>query len=239
MKNFHIYITYLLLSIVLLSACSKDVILDYTEDDFVIKFNIRNSELKEITIPNLLMGDPRFLRVVSESNIIIQDLQGNYNITHVDLGDGSFEKYVKRGKGPNEMIVTWGIYVMDSCVWINDPNLKKLISFKLIKRKLIFLDEFSYNKHSIGQEAFPTNNNHFVATSLMNESFRFSIFNITLDSIYRKGDFPVLYSSTLEPNNDIFSSYPTVAPNGENFALACSGSDIIDFYKSSGILTNT
>lgn len=213
----------------LLFSCSDASVIekDFTEDSFAETLTIEDKQIYNNN--NLLIGNPRWIRFHPDSFLVLQEMDAQKLIKIIDLKSDNVQEIITQGKGPGEMIVAWGIEILDNDIYVFCGQLRKVIRLSVSdKRKFNILEEFNLDKGVL--MFYPLNSNLFSTLSSIGDDKRLTLFDNKGKIVKKVGDFPSLQNAAIKADNDIFSSYISGMANGNKLAVACDKTDIIEIY---------
>jgi len=215
--------------LLLLVSCNKGHNnLSFSDDNIKNVIHLTNG--KVYSNEKLFLGYPMRLEFHPDSFLIVQDFNTEKLIKIIDLKNNKIQELIPKGRGPGEILVSWGLKVIGKEVFVFDGQIRKIIKLTPdSNRKFEISGEFEIEeKQAI--EFYPINNENFVCLSVTSVE-RLTFLDGTGKIIRKTGSFPQFNSNQdIEPNNDIFQSTITGSPDGEKIAVACKRTDIIDIY---------
>jgi hypothetical protein len=180
---------------------------------------------------SLFLGNPKSLRFHPGGFLIIEDVGTPKFLTIIDLKTNRIQKIISQGKGPGEMIISWGPQILNDSLYAFCGELRKVLIFSPDKkRQFVLRDEFfieekgSYRFH-------PVSSQMHVCLSNLGEAKRLTFLDEKGKIVKKTGDFPhTLNENEIKPDNEIFLSTISSSPNSEKIVLACINSDILEIY---------
>ena len=212
------------------SSCSKSAKNDGDFSDETIKTIIHLTEGKIYSNDSLFLGYPLYLRFHPDSFLIIQEYNTPKLIKIIDLKNNHIQELIPQGKGPGEMLVSWGIHIFERDLFAFCGQLRKVIRLTPNDdREFVIIDEFKLDvKDAI--VFYPVKENLNVCQSGSDDS-RLTFVDGNGKIIKKIGDFPAFQSVTnIKADNSIFQSCITGSPNGNKIAVACRRTDVIEIY---------
>lgn len=212
-----------------LGSCVKSVGPDFTEESFGKEICLSDSYVYKHD--SLLLNMPSWIRFHPDSFLIIQDMYTSELIKILDLKKNTVQQVIRRGKGPGEMIVAWGIETLGNDLYVYCGQLRKIIILTPDKNRLFQIT----NEYSLAEK----NTSHFypltkelsACPSNFGDDNRLAILNGKGELIRKMGDYPVLYNSPgVKPDNNIFTFFMSGSPDGNKIVAACVHTDIIEIY---------
>lgn len=206
--------------------------------DESIKNVIHLSNGKVYNNDNLFLGYPMRLEFHPDSFLIILDFSTQKLVKIIDLKTNTIQEQIQKGRGPGEILVGWGLKVVENEIFTFCGQLRKVIRLKPGPNRWFEIsDEFEIeDKHAI--EFYPISIDQFVCLSVISEE-RLTFLDGKGQIINKMGDFPPFKSSQyIKPDNDIFQATITGSPDGKRIAIACKHTDIIDIYDLESKKTN-
>lgn len=219
-----------ILFIITITSCSRSTKDNGDFSDETIKTIIHLTDGKIYSNDSLFLGYPLWLRFHPDSFLIIQEYNTPKLIKIIDLKNNQIQELIPQGKGPGEMLVSWGIYIIGRDLFAFCGQLRKVIRLTPNdNREFVIIDEFKIDvKDAI--VFYPVKENLNVCQSVSDYS-RLTFVNGEGKIIKKMGDFPTFQStSTIKADNDIFQSSITGSPNGNKIAVACKRTDVIEIY---------
>ena len=137
---------------------------------------------------------------------------------------------IPEGRGPGEMLIGWGIEIIDKDIYAFGAQLNKVIVLSPDDDRKFFISrEFSIDVKLV-MDFCPLKKDLFASLCAVDEQ-RLTLLDGDGKIIRKTGDFPSFQSSSnIKGDNDIFQSGMTASPDGKKIALACKHTDIIDIY---------
>lgn len=226
------YIIYALALITIVSGYScnntKDVV-NFSENSFKEVIQLKNGT--PINIDNLLLNIPILLRFHPDSFLIIQDIETPTMVKIIDLKNKKVQETAPHGRGPGEVLVAYGIQVIDKDLFIFDGPLQKVLILSPGNERIFHVtDEYFVKERTNG--FLPLTKNLSVCPSDLGRNERLTFLDNKGNIVSRVGDFPPLYNTEIKADNDIFSSFISASPDGEKIVLACNKTDIIEIYDT-------
>jgi WD40 repeat protein len=221
----------LVLLIITITSCSKSAKNNGDFSDETIKTMIHLTDGKIYSNDSLFLGLPLWLRFHPDSFLIIQEYNTPKLIKIIDLKTNRIQELIPQGKGPGEMLVSWGIHIMGKDLLVFCEQLRKVIRLTANDdRKFEIIDEFKLDVKN-STEFYPVKENLNVCLSGSEDNSRLTFTDGEGKIVKRMGDFPVFQSAdNIKADNDIFQSSITGSPNGNKIAVACRRTDVIEIY---------
>lgn len=217
----------------LIFACSnsKPDNADFTEESFPKTFFI--SEGRIYKNDSLFLGHPTLLRFHPDSFLIIEEYGTPKLIKIIDLKSGDIHEIIQQGKGPGEMIVSWGPEILGDSLYAFCGELRKVIIFAPDnKRKFILIDEFNLEEKA-SYRFYPLTPEMHVCLSNIGDERRLTFLDEKGKIIKKMGDYPsFLNSDEIKPDNEIFLSSISSTPDGNKIVLACIRTDVLEIYDT-------
>ena len=101
-----------ILFIITITSCSRSTKDNGDFSDETIKTIIHLTDGKIYSNDSLFLGYPLWLRFHPDSFLIIQEYNTPKLIKIIDLKNNQIQELIPQGKGPGEMLVSWGIYII-------------------------------------------------------------------------------------------------------------------------------
>ena len=187
---------------------------------------------------SLFLGNPKSLRFHPGGLLIIEDVGTPKFITIIDLKTNRIQKIISQGKGPGEMIISWGPQILNDSLYAFCGELRKVLIFSPDNnRHFVLRDEFLIDEK--GSDRFhPVSPKMHVCLSNLGEDKRLTFLDEKGKIVRKMGGFPhTLNENEITPDNEIFSSTITSSPEGTKIVLACTLDDILEIYdKDNGLV---
>ncbi len=212
------------------TSCSESQInqTKFTIESFEKSFHLTNG----INYKNdsLLIGHPLWMRFHPDSFLILQDYGTARQIKIIDLKNNSLQELIPNGRGPGEMIIGWGIGIIDKDVYAFDPQLKKIIILAPnSERKFRIKKEYKIDE-KYPMEFCPVTRDISVFLCGQGEN-RLTFLDSNGKIVKKMGDFPAFQNDNIiQGDNGIFHSVLTASPDGNMIALANKNIDVIEIY---------
>jgi hypothetical protein len=172
-----------------------------------------------------------WLRFHPDSFLIIQEYNTQKLIKIIDLKTNNIQELIPQGKGPGEMLVSWGIHIIGKDLFAFCAQLRKVIRLTPNDdRKFVIVDEYKLDLKN-STEFYPIDENLSVCLSGFDDDSRLTFIDREGKIVKKLGDFPTFQSvNNIKGDNDIFQSSITGSPNGNKIAVACRRTDVIEIY---------
>lgn len=232
MKGKH-FLIHAISIIALIYACSDSKLkkVDFTEESFPDTYVISGGNI--FKPDSLFLGHPTLLRFHPDSFLIIEDYGTPRLIKIVDLKEGEIQEIINQGRGPGEMIVSWGPEILGDKLYAFCGQLKKVIVLSPNEsRKFRIIDEF-YIEEKQSSRFYPLKVDMFVCLSNIGDDKRLTFLDNKGKIINKIGDYPLfLNSDKIKGDNEIFLSSIASTPNGNKIVLACVNTDILEIFDT-------
>lgn len=198
--------------------------------DESIKNIIHLSDGKIYHNDSLFLGQPMWMKFHPDSFLIIQEYGTTKLIKVIDLKNNLVQELIPEGRGPGEMLIGWGIQIVDKDLYVFCGQLRKVIRLTPNDQREFKISNELQLDDKLITEFYPLRKDLFVGLNATDGS-RLTLLNGDGKSIKKMGDFPPFQSSSnLKGDNDIFQSGITGSPDGNKIAVACKRTDIIEIY---------
>ena len=212
-------------------SCQRDINrgTDFTEESF--KENIYLKESVKYENDSLRIENPSSLRFHVDSFLVIQEMNSKRLIKIVDLKSDKVQEIIPVGKGPGEMLVPWGIDIVDNRLFIFCGQLGKVIILEPdITRCFKIVDEFRLEEKKTTQ-FFPLTVNRLVCLSNHGDNSRLTILDGKGKVLEKMGDYPPFLNSNItKGDNNIFQSFISGNKDNGKIIVACKTTDILEIY---------
>jgi hypothetical protein len=221
----------LLVFIFLYSCKDENALSSFRQDSFRKSYKLNNGNIYKND--SLFLGHPTLIRFHPDSFLVIEEKDCHRFIKIVDLKNNCVQELIPVGRGPGEMLVSWGIEIKNKEIYAFCGQLHKIIKLtQNVGRKFIISDEFFIDE-SQTLKTFPLTSNSFVCLSNYGCDYRLTFLNCYGRIKKRMGDYPNFKSENqLKANNDIFYSSISGSADGKRIVLACAKTDIIEIYDT-------
>ncbi len=182
----------------------------------------------------LFLGDPHIIRVHPDGYLVVLDVSNTDQLTIIDLATGRIQTSVKHGRGPNETISVRDITVRDGDIWLSGLSDQKILRLVHDRQQRSFTPETVCRTADQFLRAVPFTEERILTLASASSDNRFHLLGrdgITRDTV---GVFPVSghIAETAKPNNAVYQSDISVAPDGRHTAVACRSLEYIDIYDA-------
>lgn len=230
MRNFPI-IQLIILGTCLLISCDsdKDYIDHFTEASFNARFDIRDGNPVESN--DLFLGQPTLIRFHPDSFLVLEEYGTPRLINILDLRNGQVQELISRGRGPGEMLVSWGVEIIDKSVCLFCGQLRKVIILVPNKNRSFVIDEEFFIEEKQTQRLHPLSRDQYVCLSAIGDDKRFALLDPKGKIIKKFGEYPpFINDDEVKADNDIFFSSIGSMPSGKRFVAICSHTDLFEIY---------
>ncbi|MBW6481274.1 MAG: TolB-like 6-bladed beta-propeller domain-containing protein [Bacteroidales bacterium] len=178
----------------------------------------------------MLIGHPLWMRFHPDSFLILQDYGLAHQIKVIDLKNNKVQKVIPEGRGPGEMVIGWGIDIVDKNIFAFDPQLQKIIILTPdSKRKFRITKEYKIDA-KYPMEFCPLTKDISVCLCGFEEN-RLTFLDASGKIVKKVGDFPPFQNDNIiKGDNGIFQAVLTASPEGDMLALANKNIDLVEIF---------
>jgi len=179
---------------------------------------------------SLFIGHPLWMRFHPDSFLILQDYGLSHQIKIIDLKDNKVHEVIPEGRGPGEMVIGWGISIIDKNIFAFDPQLQKVIILTPdSKREFRITKEYKIDA-KYPMEFCPMTKDISVCLCGLEEN-RLTFLDANGKIVKKFGDFPPFQNDNIiKGDNGIFQAVLSASPEGNMLALANKNIDLIEIY---------
>ena len=222
----------LLLSAHILVACASTgemgpKVRSYTLDSFkVSSLSVSNADRYETD--SLVMAAPGHIKFWKDSILVVTDLlYRNGQVTMIDLRTKGFQRFVPRGRGPNELLSVFDISDQDGNLWLASLQDKSIM--RVVKADSIELSKYQMKDGFL--KVSPWKDDLILALSAGFSGNRLDIRRYSGETIDTVGSFPILKDSPdIVPANALFQSDICASPDFKHVVVVCKSFEYIDVY---------
>lgn len=225
----------------LVTAC------DHNTENADTTFSLDSFE--RITVPDavgikyhndsIFLGNPHIIRFHPEGYLILADVPNADQIMVIDLQTDKVQSLTKHGRGPAEIMSVRDLTIRDGDIWVTGIADQKIIRLIRSDGKREFEPASYYKAKDQFLRAVPFTKGRILALASSSSGNRFHILDSEATTRDTVGSFPSTGKiAEVEPNNAIFQSDVTVAPNGKHIAAVCQSLEYIDIYDAEMGLKN-
>jgi len=212
-------------------SCGRDMVNEdlFSKESFKSRMDVRDG--RPILFDDIFLGQPKTITFHPDSFLVIEEMEAPRLIKILDLKNNKTQELIPRGRGPGEMLVAWGVKVIDKDIFLFCGQLSKVIILTMTNdRHFVIVDEF-YIEEKQSQRLIPMSDDKFVCLSAIGDEKRFSVLTGSGEIMKKFGEYPsFINDNEVEPNNDIFLSVIDVKPGGRLFVAVCMKSDLFEIY---------
>jgi len=191
--------------------------------------NLRDG--RQVIVDDLLLGQPTLIRFHPDSYLVIEEFGTPRLIKILDLKTGKVQELIQRGRGPGEMLVSWGVEIIDRDIFLFCGQLRKIIILSQTDDRTFIIDDEFYIEEKQTQRLHPLSRNMYVCLSSIGDERRFTLLDGKGKIIKKFGEYPpFINNDEIKADNDIFFSSLGSTPDGKRFAAVCSKTDLFELY---------
>ena len=188
---------------------------------------------------SIFLGNPHIIRFHPDGYLVLADVPNADQITVIDLQSDKVQSLVKHGRGPAEIMSVRDLAIRDGDIWVTGIADQKIIRLTRGEGKREFEPASYYRAKDQFLRAVPFTKGRILTLASSSSGNRFHILDSEATTRDTVGSFPSTGRiAEVEPNNAIFQSDITVAPNGEHTAAVCQSLEYIDIYDAEMGLTS-
>ncbi len=231
MHNRIAFIALLLVELGILLSCGHSDVSDalFTEDSFKTIIDIRSGN--PVSSDKLFLGQPTLIRFHPDSFLVIEEYGTPKLIKILDLKNGKVQELISRGRGPGEMLVSWGVEVIDRDIYLFCGQLRKVIILSPSADRSFNIDDEFFIEENQTQRLHPLSRDKYICLSSVSNDTRFTLLDGKGKIIKKFGEYPpFLNDNEIKADNDIFFSSIGSTPDGNQFVAICSKTDLFELY---------
>jgi WD40 repeat protein len=201
----------------------------FSEESFNTRIELRDG--RQIAVDDLLLGQPTLIRFHPDSYLVIEEFGTPRLIKILDLKTGKVQELIQRGRGPGEMLVSWGVEIIDRDIFLFCGQLRKIIILSPTEDRTFIIDDEFYIEEKQTQRLHPLSRDMYVCLSSIGDDRRFTLLDGKGKIIKKFGEYPPFTNDDeIKADNDIFFSSIGSTPDGKRFAAVCSKTDLFELY---------
>ena len=149
----------------------------------------------------------------------------------LDLKTHKVREMIPRGRGPGEMLVSWGVEIINRDIFLFCGQLRKIIILSPTDDRSFTIDNEFYIEEKQTQRIHPLSRDMYVCLSSIGDEMRFTLLDGKGKILKKFGEYPpFINDDEIKANNDIFFSSIGSTPDGKRFAAVCSKTDLFELY---------
>ncbi len=225
------YIVFSLIGLGLLISCGNRVRNDdiFNEESFKTRIDLIDGRL--VAVDDLWLGQPTLIRFHPDSFLVIEEFGTSRLIKILDLKHKNVQELIPRGRGPGEMLVSWGVEITGRDIVLFCGQLQKIIILSPADDRTFIIDDEFYIEEKQTQRLHPLSRDMYVCLSSIGDERRFTLLDGKGKIIKKFGDYPsFINDDEIKADNDIFFSSIGSTPDGKRFAAVCSKTDLFELY---------
>lgn len=218
-----------------LVACSQD------SGESVTAFTLDSFE--RTTVPDaagtvyrndsLLLGNPQTIRFHPDGYLVLLDRTDDGQVTVIDLETDNVQHLIRRGRGPEEVMIVRDLVVHDGDIWISGLAERKILKLTRPAGSREFEAHAVCTVADQFMRAVPVADGRFLTLASPSSQTRFHLLDSQGAPCDTVGSFPALGQlAETTPSNAIFQSEITVSPDGGHIAAVCQSLEFIDIYDA-------
>lgn len=201
----------------------------FSKESFKSRMDVRDG--RPLLFDDLFLGQPKTITFHPDSFLVIEEMEAPRLIKILDLKNNKIQELIPRGRGPGEMLVAWGVKVIDEDIFLFCGQLSKVIILTMTNDRHFAIDDEFYIEEKKSQRLIPMSHDKFVCLSAIGDEKRFSVLTGNGEIIKKFGEYPsFINDNEVKANNDIFLSVIDVRPGGRLFVAVCMKSDLFEIY---------
>ena len=201
----------------------------FCEESFNTRIELRDG--RQIVVDDLLLGQPTLIRFHPDSFLVIEEFGTPRLIKILDLKTHKVREMIPRGRGPGEMLVSWGVEIIDRDIFLFCGQLRKIIILSPTDDRSFTIDNEFYIEEKQTQRIHPLSRDMYVCLSSIGDEMRFTLLDGKGKIIKKFGEYPpFINDDEIKADNDIFFSSIGSTPDGKRFAAVCSKTDLFELY---------
>lgn len=216
--------------VICLDSCSNSISnqTNFTYESFKKSYHLTNGTIYKND--SLFIGHPLWMRFHPDSFLILQDYGLSHQIKIIDLKNNKVHEVIPEGRGPGEMVMGWGIGIIEKNIFAFDPQLQKVIILTSdSKRKFRITKEYKIDA-KYPMEFCPLTKDISVCLCGLEEN-RLTFLNASGKIVKKVGDFPPFQNDNIiKGDNGIFQAVLSASPEGNMLALANKNIDLIEIF---------
>jgi len=212
-------------------SCGRDKVNEdlFSKESFKSRMDVRDG--RPILFDDLFLGQPKTITFHPDSFLVIEEMEAPRLIKILDLKNNKIQELIPRGRGPGEMLVAWGVKVIDKDIFLFCGQLSKVIILTMTNDRHFVIDDEFYIEEKQSQRLIPMSHDKFVCLSAIGDEKRFSVLTGGGEIIKKFGEYPsFINDNEVKANNDIFLSVIDAKPGGRLFVAVCMKSDLFEIY---------
>lgn len=201
----------------------------FSEESFNTRIELGDGS--QIVVDDLLLGHPTLIRFHPDSFLVIEEFGTPMLIKILDLKTHKVQEMIPRGRGPGEMLVSWGVEIIDRDIFLFCGQLRKIIILSPTDDRNFTIDnEFAIEERQT-QRIHPLSRDMYVCLSSIGDEMRFTLLDSKGKIIKKFGEYPpFINDNEIKADNDIFFSSIGSTPDGKRLAAVCSKTDLFELY---------
>lgn len=201
----------------------------FSEESFKTRIEVRDG--RQVVVDDLLLGQPTLIRFHPDSFLVIEEFGTPRLIKILDLKTHKVREMIPRGRGPGEMLVSWGVEIIDRDIFLFCGQLRKIIILSPTDDRSFTIDDEFYIEEKQTQRIQPLSRDMYVRLSSIGDEMRFTLLDGKGKIIKKFGEYPpFINDDEIKADNDIFFSSIGSTPDGKRFAAICSKTDLFELY---------
>lgn len=225
------FVVFLLAELGLFISCSHRNGSDnlFSEESFNTRIELRDG--RQIVVDDLFLGQPTLIRFHPDSFLVIEEFGTPRLIKILDLKTHKVQELIPRGRGPGEMLVSWGVEIIGRDIFLFCGQLRKIIILSPTDDRTFIIDNEFYIEEKQTQRIHPLSRDKYVCLSSIGDDMRFTLLDGKGKIIKKFGEYPpFINDDEIKADNDIFFSSIGSKPDGKRFVAVCSKTDLFELY---------